>query len=170
MKSLFSLSCGFRISFYALTLLYYNFSMGAHCFVFAYLFILFLALLGLRCRTRAFSRCREQGLLQARRAGFSLWWLPSLQSTGCSHRSISSGSAGPHQLWPAGPGACRPQQLWPRALQHGLGSCGIRAQWLCGMWNPSRPGIEPLSPALEGRLLSTVPSGKSWSLSFEKSP
>ena len=96
--------------------------------------------------------------------------LPSLQSTGCCHRSVSSGSAGPHQLWPAGPRACRPQQLWPRALQHGLGSCGIRAQWLCGMWNPSRSGIEPLSPALEGRLLSTVPAGKSWSLSFEKSP
>ena len=96
--------------------------------------------------------------------------LPSLQSTGCCHRSVSSGSAGPHQLWPAGPRACRPQQLWPRALQHGLGSCGIRAQCLCGMWNPPRSGIEPLSPALEGRLLSTVPAGKSWSLSFEKSP
>ena len=99
--------------------------------------------LSLVAESRGFSR---------RGAGFSLWWLPSLQSTGCSHRSISSGSAGPHHLWPAGPGACRPQQLWPRALQHGLGSCGIRAQWLCGMWNPSRPGIEPLSPALEGRL------------------
>ena len=36
MKSLFSLSCDFQVSFYALTLFYYNFLVGAHCFIFTY--------------------------------------------------------------------------------------------------------------------------------------
>ena len=31
------------------------------------------------------------------------------------------------------------------------------------MWDPSGPGIEPVSPALAGRFLSTVPPGKSYS-------
>ena len=31
------------------------------------------------------------------------------------------------------------------------------------MWDPSGPGIEPVSPALAGRFLSTVPLGKSYS-------
>ena len=33
-----------------------------------------------------------------------------------------------------------------------LSSCGSRAQLLCGMWDPPRPGLEPVSPALAGRL------------------
>ena len=50
------------------------------------LFCLFLAALGLRCCTRAFSSCGEQGLLfVAVHVGFSLWWLLLLQSTGCRH-------------------------------------------------------------------------------------
>jgi len=32
---------------------------------------------------------------------------------------------------------------------------------LHSMWNLSGPGIEPVSPALAGRFLSTVPPGKS---------
>ena len=40
--------------------------------------------------------------------------------------------------------------------------CGARAQELpCRTWDLSEPGIEPSSPALEGRFLSTVPPGKS---------
>ena len=30
-----------------------------------------------------------------------------------------------------------------------------------GLWNLSRPGIEPVAPALAGRFISTVPPGKS---------
>ena len=41
-----------------------------------------------------------------------------------------------------------------------LSSCGSRAQPLCGMWDLPRPGLEPMSPALAGRLSTTVPPGK----------
>ena len=42
-----------------------------------------------------------------------------------------------------------------------LSSCGTRAQLLHGMWDLPGPGIEPMSPALAGRFLTTVPPGKS---------
>ena len=42
----------------------------------------------------------------------------------------------------------------------GLSSCGSRAQLLCGMWDLPRPGLEPVSPALAGGFLTTVPPGK----------
>ena len=41
-----------------------------------------------------------------------------------------------------------------------LSSCGSRAQLLCGMWDLPRPGLEPVSPALAGRLSTTAPPGK----------
>ena len=42
-----------------------------------------------------------------------------------------------------------------------LSNYGSRAQWLCGMWDLSRPGLEPpVSPALAGRFSTTVPAGK----------
>ena len=41
-----------------------------------------------------------------------------------------------------------------------LSSCGSRAQLLCGMWDPPRPGLEPVSPALAGRVSTTAPPGK----------
>ena len=41
-----------------------------------------------------------------------------------------------------------------------LSNCGSRAQLLRGMWDPPRPGHEPTSPALAGRLSTTVPPGK----------
>ena len=41
-----------------------------------------------------------------------------------------------------------------------LSNCGSRAQLLRGMRNPPRPGLEPASPALAGRLSTTAPPGK----------
>ena len=41
-----------------------------------------------------------------------------------------------------------------------LSSCGSRAQLLRSMWDPPRPGPEPVSPALAGRLSTTAPPGK----------
>ena len=41
-----------------------------------------------------------------------------------------------------------------------LSNCGSRAQLLHGMWDPPRPGLEPASPALAGRLPTTAPPGK----------
>ena len=44
---------------------------------------------------------------------------------------------------------------------HGLSSCGTGAWLLCGMWDLPRPGLKPVSPALAGEFLTTVPPGKS---------
>ena len=41
-----------------------------------------------------------------------------------------------------------------------LSNCGSRAHSLRGMWDPPRPGLEPVSPALAGGLSTTAPPGK----------
>ena len=41
-----------------------------------------------------------------------------------------------------------------------LSSCGSQAQPLRGMWDPPRPGPEPVSPASAGRLSTAAPPGK----------
>ena len=42
-----------------------------------------------------------------------------------------------------------------------LSSCGAWASLLRGMWDIPRPGLEPVSPALAGRSLTTALPGKS---------
>ena len=56
------------------------------------------------------------------------------------------------------------------ALEHSLSSCGARAQLLCGMWDLPGPGLEPVSPALAGGFLTTVPPGKSLQFIFINMP
>ena len=51
-----------------------------------------------------------------------------------------------------------------------LSSCGPRAQLLCGMRDPPRPGLEPVSPALAGRLPTTAPPGKPPKVYFKNLP
>ena len=41
-----------------------------------------------------------------------------------------------------------------------LSNCGSQAQPLRGMWDLPRPGLEPVSPAMAGRLSTTAPPGK----------
>ena len=41
-----------------------------------------------------------------------------------------------------------------------LSNCGSRAQLVRGMRDLPRPGLEPVSPALAGRLSTTAPPGK----------
>ena len=41
-----------------------------------------------------------------------------------------------------------------------LSNCGSRAELLRGMWDPPRPGLVPVSPALAGGLPTTAPPGK----------
>ena len=61
----------------------------------------------------------------------------------------------------AGLSLSRPLPLVEHRLQtRRLSSCGSRAQLLRGMWDPPRPGLEPVSPALAGRFLTTAPQGK----------
>ena len=53
-----------------------------------------------------------------------------------------------------------------RALEHRLSSCGTWASLLPGTWDLRRPGLEPVSPALAGGFLTTVPPGKSVGTGF----
>ena len=48
-----------------------------------------------------------------------------------------------------------------QALESRLSSCGAWAE-LIHMWDLPRPGIEPMSPALANRFLTTVPPGSPW--------
>ena len=50
------------------------------------------------------------------------------------------------------------------ALGLRLSSCGTRAQLLCSTWDLPGPGLEPVSPALAGGFLTTVPPEKPRSL------
>ena len=51
-----------------------------------------------------------------------------------------------------------------------LSSCGSQAQLLHGMWDLPGPGLEPVSPALAGRLSTTAPPGKPSLSYFEYHP
>ena len=47
-----------------------------------------------------------------------------------------------------------------RALGHRLSSCGTWAYLLHSMWDLPRPALKPVSPALAGGFLTTMPPGK----------
>ena len=51
--------------------------------------------------------------------------------------------------------------LWSTGSRHAVfSSCGTQALLLHGMWDLPGLGIEPVSPALAGRFLTTAPPGK----------
>ena len=79
--------------------------------------------------------------------GFSPQWPLLLRSTG-SQRAGSVVVA--HGLSSCG----------TRDPERRLSSCGALAQLLPGMWDLPGPGPEPMSPALAGGFLTTVPPGK----------
>ena len=98
---------------------------------------LFLVVLGLCCCARAFSSCGEQGfLLIAVHRLFTV--VASLVS---EHRHVSSVAA-----------KCGLQSAQYSWCSHLL---------LRSLWNPPRPGVKPVSPALASGFLPTVPTGKS---------
>ena len=102
------------------------------------------------------------GFLQLWREGATLRC--SAQASHCSGFSCRGACAlGPRAsvVVAGGSGSCG---SW--ALEHRLSSCGAQAQLLLGMWDLPRPGIEPVSPALAGGFLTTVPPGKSHFYSF----
>ena len=53
-----------------------------------------------------------------------------------------------------------------QALEFRLSSCGARAYLLYGMWDLPGPRLEPISPALASRFLTTAPPGKSLPINF----
>ena len=79
----------------------------------------------------------------------------------CARAFSSCGEWGPLFIAVRGPLTMAASLVVEHRLQtRRLSSCGSRAQLLRGMWNPSRPGLEPVSPALAGGLSTTVPLGK----------
>ena len=74
--------------------------------------------------------------------------------------SLAAASGGHSSSRCAGLPLSRPLVAEHRLQTRRLSSCGSRAQPLRGMWDPPRPGLEPVSPAPAGRLSTTAPPGK----------
>ena len=84
----------------------------------------------------------SRGCFSLQCTGFSLRQLLLLQSTGSRHTGFTSCSS------------------------RGSSGCSSQALVAHGMWDLPRPQIEPVSPALEGGCLFTVPPGKSLEKQF----
>ena len=79
----------------------------------------------------------------------------------CARAFSSCGKRGPLFIAVHGPLTIAASPVAEHRLQtRRLSNCGPRAQPLRGMWNPPRPGLEPVSPALAGRFSTTAPPGK----------
>ena len=79
----------------------------------------------------------------------------------CARAFSSCGKWGPLFIAVRGPlTIAAPPVAGHRLQTRRLSSCGSRVQLLRGMWDLSRPGLEPVSPALAGRFSTTGPPGK----------
>ena len=79
----------------------------------------------------------------------------------CARAFSSCGKWGPLFITVRGPLTIVASLIAEHRLQTcRLSSCGSRAHLLHGMWDLPRPGLEPVSPALAGRLPTTAPPGK----------
>ena len=83
----------------------------------------------------------------------------------CARAFSSCGERGPLFIVVRGPLIITASLVAEQRLQtRRLSDCGSRAQLLCSMWDLPRPGLEPVSPALAGGFLTTVPPGKPFHL------
>ena len=79
----------------------------------------------------------------------------------CARAFSSCGEWGPLLITVRGPLTIAASPVAEHRLQtRRLSNCGSRAQSLRGTWDPPRPGLEPASPELAGRLSTTAPPGK----------
>ena len=79
----------------------------------------------------------------------------------CARAFSSCGKRGPLFIAVHGPLTIAASLVAEHRLRtRRLSSCGSRAQLLRGMWDPPRPGLEPVSPALAGGFPTTAPPGK----------
>ena len=79
----------------------------------------------------------------------------------CVRAYPSCGKCGPLFIVVRGPLIIAASPAAEHRLQtRRLSSCGPRGQLLRSMWDPPRPGLEPVSPASAGRLSTTAPPGK----------
>ena len=85
----------------------------------------------------------------------------------CARAFSSCGKRGPLFIAVHGPLTIVASLVAEHRLQtRRLSSCDARAYLLRGMWDLPRPGREPVSPALAGRLSTTAPPGKPSPLIF----
>ena len=135
-------------------------------FLFFYIYInllyyLLLAALGLHCCV---------GFLQLQREGATLHCGVRASHCGgfscCAARALGAWAS---VIVARGLSSCGSRALERRlsscgsqALERRLSSCGTWAQLLRGMWDLPGPGLEPVSPALAGRFLTTASPGKSY--------
>ena len=79
----------------------------------------------------------------------------------CARALSSCGKQGPLFIMARGPLTIAASPAAEHRLQtRRLSNCGSWAQLLRGTWDPPRPGLEPVSRALAGRLSTTAPPGK----------
>ena len=79
----------------------------------------------------------------------------------CARALSSCGERGPLFIAVRGPLTVTASLVAEHRLQtRRLSSCGSQAQLLRGTWDLPRPGLEPVCPALAGRLPTTAPPGK----------
>ena len=89
------------------------------------------------------------------------WLITMLGLRFCARASCSCGKRGLLFIAVRGPLTTTASLVAEHRLQtRRLSNCGSRAQSLRGMWDLPRPGLEPASPALAGRLPTTAPPGK----------
>ena len=96
---------------------------------------LLMTVLGLCCCTQSFSA--------------------SVHSAQASHCGGFSGVTWALGTWASVFTACRLNNCGFWVLEHRLSSCGTWALLLRGFWDLPRPGMEPMSPALAGKFLTT---------------
>ena len=88
----------------------------------------------------------------------------------CARAFSSCGKRGPLFIAVRGPLTIAASPVEEHRLQtRRLSNCGPRAQLLRSMWDPPRPGLKPMSPALAGRLSTTAPPGKPYTSVFSES-
>ena len=86
----------------------------------------------------------------------------------CARAFSSCGKRGPLFITVRGPlSIATPPVAGHRLQTRRLSNCGSRAQSLLGTRDPPRPGPEPVSPALAGRVSTTAPPGKPLHCLFE---
>ena len=79
----------------------------------------------------------------------------------CARAFSSCGKWGPLFIAVGGPLTIAVSLVVEHRLQtRRLSNCGSQALLLHGMWDLPRPELEPVSPALAGRLSTTAPPGK----------
>ena len=76
----------------------------------------------------------------------------------CEPLAGAASAVGEHGLQGTLPSAAAAHGLssgGSRAMEHRLSSCGARVQPLHGVWDPPRPGPEPMSAAMAGGFFTT---------------